>query len=59
MAATPAGSELGNLWIKIQADAGLETIGRVALLPVLLSVVFLVLLFLRRRGRTPAGVAPV
>jgi MFS family permease len=59
MAATPAGGELGNLWIKIQADAGLETIGRVALLPVLLSAVFLVLLLLRRHHRAPAGATPV
>jgi hypothetical protein len=59
MAATPVGGELGNLWIKIQADAGLETIGRVALLPVLLSAVFLVLLLLRRHHRAPAGATPV
>jgi MFS family permease len=59
LAATPVGGELGSLWIKIQADAGLETIGRVALLPAVLSVVFLVLLLLRRHRRTPAGAAPV
>ena len=58
MAAAPAGGELANLWIKVQADAGLETIGRVALLPALLSGVFLVLLILRRR-RAPSAVAPV
>ena len=59
MAAAPIGGDLGNLWVKIQADAGLETIGRVALLPVLLSAVFLVLLIVRRRSRAPAGVTPV
>jgi MFS family permease len=59
MAAAPVGGELGDLWMKIQADAGLETIGRVALLPALLSAVFLVLLLLRRHHRVPAGVAPV
>jgi len=55
LAAAPAGGELGNLWIRIQADAGLETIGRVALLPAVLSAVFLVLLLLRRRRLPAAG----
>jgi MFS family permease len=54
MAAAPGASELGSLWTKIQAGAGLETIGRVALLPAVLSVVFLVLLLVRRR-RAPAA----
>jgi len=55
LAAAPAAGELGNLWIRIQADAGLETIGRVALLPAVLSAVFLVLLLLRRRRLPAAG----
>jgi MFS family permease len=55
LAAAPAGGELGSLWIRIQADAGLETIGRVALLPAVLSAVFLVLLLLRRRRLPAAG----
>jgi len=48
LAAAPAGSGLAGLWMKIQADAGLATLGRVAILPVILTVVFLGLWLLRR-----------
>jgi hypothetical protein len=49
LAAAPAGSPLAQVWTRIQADAGLATIGRIAWLPVLLAVVFLVLVLARRR----------
>jgi len=49
LAAAPAGGEQGDLWIKIQADSGFATIGRGALLPPVLSAVFLAQLILRRR----------
>ncbi|HUJ43265.1 MAG TPA: MFS transporter [Opitutaceae bacterium] len=54
LAAAPAGGELGQLWLKIQADAGLAALGRVAVLPVILSVVFAALWFFRRARRAPA-----
>jgi hypothetical protein len=41
--------------MKIQADAGLETIGRVAILPVFLAVVFVGLLVLRKQRKVTAG----
>ena len=55
LAAAPAGSDLASLWMKIQADAGLETIGRVAILPVFLAVVFIALLTLRKQRKVVAG----
>jgi hypothetical protein len=55
LATAPVGGELASLWIKIQADAGLATIGRVALLPTILTGVFLVLVLLRRRQAAAAG----
>jgi MFS family permease len=55
LSAAPAGGELGRLWLKIQADAGLTTLGRVAVLPVILSVVFLALWLFRRSRKTPAA----
>ena len=53
LAAAPAGSDLAGLWTRIQADAGLATLGRVAILPVILTVVF-VALWLFRRPRAAA-----
>ncbi len=55
LAAAPAGGELGQLWLKIQADAGLATLGRVAVLPIILFVVFLALWFFRRPRKAPAA----
>jgi MFS family permease len=55
LSAAPAGGELGKLWLKIQADAGLAALGRVAVLPVILFVVFLTLWFFRRSRKAPAA----
>lgn len=49
-----AGGAASADWAQIQASAGLETLERVAVLPAVLSVVFL-LLFLLRRRRIPAA----
>ena len=56
LSGAPAGGELGQLWLKIQADAGLATLGRVAVLPVILTVVFLALWLFRRPRKSPAAV---
>ena len=53
LAAAPAGGDLGQLWLRIQADAGLATLGRVAVLPVILSVVFAALWVVRRKRPQP------
>ncbi len=55
LSAAPAGGELGQLWLKIQADAGLTTLGRVAVLPVILSVMFLALWLFRRPRQAPTA----
>jgi MFS family permease len=55
LAAAPAGGDLGQLWLKIQAQAGLATLGRVAVLPVILTGVFLALWFFRRPRRVSAA----
>src|SRR5665213_1445189 len=39
-----SGSDLANQWAQIQASAGLETLGQVAIIPTVLAVVFLILL---------------
>jgi len=52
-AAALPGSELLARWVGIQAAAGQETLGQVALLPAALCVVFLVLLLVRGR-RAPS-----
>jgi len=54
LSAAPAGGELGQLWLKIQAGAGLAALGRVAVLPIILFVVFLTLWFFRRSRKAPA-----
>jgi fucose permease len=41
--AAPPGSELGTTWLGIKASAGLDMLGRVAWLPVVLFVIFLIL----------------
>jgi MFS family permease len=44
------GSELAKQWMEIQATAGLETLGKVAVLPMILTVVFAAL-YLRDRAQ--------
>lgn len=51
LSAAPAGSPLADLWMQIQASAGLHTLGRVAILPVILCVVFVFLIATRRSHR--------
>jgi MFS family permease len=52
LTAAPAGSSLAATWSQIQAAAGLDMLGRVALLPSILFVIFLVL-FLTRPKAAP------
>jgi len=47
LAAAPAGSPMAGLWMNIQSAAGLEALGKVAILPVIVFVVFLVLFLTR------------
>jgi hypothetical protein len=50
-AATAApSSAVASQWSALQAAAGLETLGRFAVLPAILTVVFLVLLVTRKRS---------
>jgi MFS family permease len=55
LTAAAPGSDLVALWTKIQADAGLETLGKVAVLPVVLAVIFLVLLVARKKKPATAA----
>ncbi len=55
LSAAPPAGDLAQLWQKIQADAGLAALGRVAVLPVILCVVFLALWFFRRPRPAPAA----
>jgi hypothetical protein len=55
LAAAPAGTDLATQWTQIQASAGLETLGQVAVIPAVLAVVFLVLLLTWKKK--PAGAA--
>jgi hypothetical protein len=51
-------SELASAPVDIQAAAGLETLGKVAILPVILTVVFLLIyLSQRKKSGTPAAPA--
>ena len=52
LSTAPAGSERAAQWANIQAQAGLESLGKVAVLPVALAVVFLVLLLIQRKRPT-------
>ena len=47
-------SSLGAEWTKIQAAAGLETLGRVAVLPAILAGIFLGLLLAQRKNQPAA-----
>jgi MFS family permease len=51
LSAAPDGSDLAISWLKIQASAGLEMLGRVALLPVILFFIFLVLYLTRPKAK--------
>ncbi len=51
LAAAPAGSDLAAQWMAIQANAGLDTIGKIAILPAILMIVFLVMFVTMRRKR--------
>ncbi|HEY4246195.1 MAG TPA: MFS transporter [Lacunisphaera sp.] len=44
LTAAPAGTPLAAQWTQIQASAGLETLGHVAVIPAALAIVFLILL---------------
>lgn len=55
-AAAP-GTPLAAEWMNIKAQAGLETLGKVAILPVILTVVFL-LIYLSQRKKTPTVPVP-
>ena len=48
--AAPTGSDLAVQWANIQAQAGLESLGKVGILPVILAVIFLVLWLVQRRS---------
>ena len=48
-------SELGKQWLSIQSSAGLETLGKVAALPVVLLVLFIALFLLDKRSRNLHG----
>jgi MFS family permease len=54
LAAAPDGSDLAISWMKIQASAGLEMLGRVAALPVILFVIFLALYMTRPKAKAHA-----
>ncbi len=43
LAAASAGSDVHSQWMKIQGDAGLHTLGKIAVLPVILFFIFLTL----------------
>jgi len=49
LSAAAPGTASAAQWMQIQAAAGLETLGRVALLPAVLTVVFLLLLLANRK----------
>jgi MFS family permease len=51
LAAAPDGSALATSWLHIQASAGLEMLGRVAALPVILFFIFLVLFLARPKTK--------
>jgi len=50
------GTDAAAIWMKIQASAGLHTLGRVALLPAILTVVFAIFLLTQKKKPLP-GVA--
>jgi MFS family permease len=54
--ATLAAAPDASLWMRIQADAGLHTLQKIAVLPCILFVIFLALLL--TRPKSPARLAP-
>lgn len=58
LSAASAGTTLATEWTKIQAAAGLETLGKVVVLPVILTFVFLVI-YLSQRKKSAPPTAPV
>lgn len=54
LGAAPKGSVEAMDWATIQAQAGLQALGNVAVLPMILTVVFLVLLLTSRKTKHPA-----
>jgi MFS family permease len=60
LSAAAGDSDLGALWVRVQADAGLQTLGRVAVLPLILAAVFAAMRLFSRRsasGTVPEGPA--
>jgi MFS family permease len=51
LSAAPDGSDMAINWLNIQASAGLEMLGRVAALPVILFFIFLVLYLARPKAK--------
>jgi predicted MFS family arabinose efflux permease len=51
LSAAPDGSAQASQWLSIQASAGLEALGKVAVLPVFLFFVFLALFLTRRKAK--------
>lgn len=51
LTAAAAGSDLAKTWMDVQAAAGLDTLGKVALLPVILLVVFSLIFALDKKSR--------
>ncbi len=54
LAAAPDGSDLATAWMRIQASAGLEALGKIAVLPLFLFFVFLTLYLTRPKGPAKA-----
>jgi len=54
LSAAAAGSDLAAQWMTIQAAAGLETLGKVTVLPAILAVVFFALLLTRKKSQPAA-----
>jgi len=54
LAAAADGTNLHSIWMNIQGAAGLHTLGRIAVLPVILFVVFLALYVTRPKAKAPA-----
>lgn len=50
-AAAPPGTDVYNQWSAIQAAAGLETLGKVAIFPAILTCIFLAMFLWQRRTR--------
>lgn len=53
LSAAPVGSDLASQWTQIQASAGLESLGKLAVIPGVLAVVFLALYLIWRNKPLP------